>query len=172
MQETSVLKTNDWRNVCSFFRQAVPHLHASCAPKTASIKSATSKTKHSSFEESYPLKSEQRAPKITKLQAQYDRCTRLIAHSFTAQQCAHQCALKSLWIWGKIRNIWWWDGCEGMLKRRSWDIIRRKTKRQDVWKTNPDVSCNQKMRNISRGCSYSENSTHILGYWGVYRRYW
>ena len=53
-----------------------------CSESVAVIKSGNVKrhyeSKHSSFEQSYPLKSELRARKITELQAQYDRSTRLI----------------------------------------------------------------------------------------------
>ena len=56
-----------------------------CSENVALIKSSNVKrhyeTKHSSFEQSYPLKSELRARKITELQAQYGRSTRLITHT-------------------------------------------------------------------------------------------
>ncbi|CAL9707870.1 unnamed protein product [Knipowitschia caucasica] len=79
-----------------------------CSENVALIKSGNVKrhyeTKHSSFEQSFPLKSDQRARKITELQAQYDRSTRLITHTFTAQQRANECSLKVSWILGQHKK--------------------------------------------------------------------
>lgn len=79
-----------------------------CSESVALIKSGNVKrhyeSKHSSFEQSYPLKSELRARKITELQAQYDRSTRLITHTFTAQQRANECSLKVSWILGQHKK--------------------------------------------------------------------
>lgn len=68
-----------------------------CSVSVTLIKSGNVKrhyeTRHSAFERSYPPKSELRARKIAELRAQYDKSTRLITPTFTAQQCANECSL-------------------------------------------------------------------------------
>ena len=54
-------------------------------------------SKHRSFEEKYPQKSEVRAWKISEVRAQYERSTRVFTHSFTGQQRAIECSLKIAW---------------------------------------------------------------------------
>lgn len=79
-----------------------------CSEKVALIKSSNVKrhyeTKHRSFEQSFPLKSELRSHKITELQRQYGTSTRLITHTFTAQQRANECSLKITWILGQHKK--------------------------------------------------------------------
>ena len=79
-----------------------------CSETVAIIKSGNVKrhyeTKHRAFEQQYPLKSELRAQQISKLRAQYDRSTRIITHSFTAQQRANECSLRVAWILGQHKK--------------------------------------------------------------------
>lgn len=79
-----------------------------CSETVAIIKSGNVKrhyeTKHKSFDQTYPLKSALRAQKINDLKAQYDRSSRILTHSFTAQQRANECSLKVAWILGKHKK--------------------------------------------------------------------
>ncbi|XP_077312023.1 SCAN domain-containing protein 3-like [Lithobates pipiens] len=79
-----------------------------CCETVALIKSSNVKrhyeTKHSSFAQTYPQHSEVRARKITELKAQYDRSTKVLSHSFTAQQRANECSLKVAWILGQHKR--------------------------------------------------------------------
>ena len=69
-----------------------------CVETVALIKSGNIKrhyeSKHRSFEEKYPRKSEVRARKISELRAQYERPTQVFTQSFTGQQRANECSLK------------------------------------------------------------------------------
>jgi len=79
-----------------------------CSETVAIIKSGNVKrhyeTKHKSFDQTYPLKSVLRAQKINDLKAQYDRSSRILTHSFTAQQRANECSLKVAWILGQHKK--------------------------------------------------------------------
>ena len=79
-----------------------------CSETVAIIKGGNVKrhyeTKHKYFEQTYPLKSEVRARKINKLRSQYDRSTRILSHSLTAQQRANECSLKVTWILGQHKK--------------------------------------------------------------------
>ena len=79
-----------------------------CCETVALIKSGNVKchyvTKHSEFEKTYPCQSALRAQKITELRAQYERSTRMISHSFTAQQRANECSLRVAWILGQHKK--------------------------------------------------------------------
>ena len=98
---------------------------AVCLICAAIIKSGNVKrhyeTKHKSFVQTYPLKSEPRAQKINDLRAQYDRSTRILTHSFTAQQRANQCSLL-VGFWVNIKK-----GCQGV-HEGSWNLTWGKTK--------------------------------------------
>lgn len=52
----------------------------------------------------YPLESEVRAQKINRLRAQYDQSSRILSHTFTAQQRAHECLLRVAWILGQQKK--------------------------------------------------------------------
>lgn len=86
-----ILRVNATRPVCLI-----------CYEPVAIIKSGNVKrhydTKHKNFEETYPQQSEVRTTKINELTAQYDRSTKVITQSFTAQQRAHECSLRVQWI--------------------------------------------------------------------------
>lgn len=101
-------------------------------------------TKHSSFEQSCPLKFEPRAGKITELQAQHDRSNRVITHIFTAQQHANGCSLKVSWIVGQHTKPVgrFWRSAHTLLLRH----CLRKTK-------SVSFNSNQKIRNISKWCT-------------------
>ena len=79
-----------------------------CSETVAIIKSGNVKrhheTNHKYFEQTYPLKSEVRARKINELRSQYDRSTRILSHSLTAQQRANECSLKVTWILGQHKK--------------------------------------------------------------------
>ncbi|XP_026214156.1 SCAN domain-containing protein 3-like, partial [Anabas testudineus] len=79
-----------------------------CSESVALIKSANVKrhyeTKHKGFEHMYPLKSEVRSKKVESLRSQYDQSTRILSHTFTAQQRAHECSLRVAWILGKHKK--------------------------------------------------------------------
>lgn len=79
-----------------------------CSETVALIKSANVKrhyeTKHKSFEQTHLPKSELRAQKISSLKAQYEQSTRILSHSFTAQQRAHECSLRVAWILGQHKK--------------------------------------------------------------------
>src|SRR4029434_8501001 len=85
-----------------------------CSETLAIIKSGDVKCnyemKHKSFEQTYPLKSELRAQKINDLKAQYDRSTRILTHSFTAQQPANECSLRVAWVLGQHKKKTFIDG--------------------------------------------------------------
>ena len=85
-----------------------PLLCLLCVETVALIKSGNIKrhyeSKHRSFEEKYPQKSEVRAWKISELRAQYERSTRVFTHSFTGQQRANECSLKIAWILGQHKK--------------------------------------------------------------------
>ncbi len=61
-------------------------------------------TKHKGYEQTYPLKSEGRSQKISSLRAQYEQSTRILSHTFTAQQRAHECSLRVAWILGQHKK--------------------------------------------------------------------
>ena len=67
-------------------------------------------TKHKSFEQTYPLKFELRAQKINDPRAQYDRSTRILTHSFTAQQRTNECSLRVAWILGQHKKKTFTEG--------------------------------------------------------------
>ena len=71
------------------------------------IKSANVKRqyepKHNVFHQTYPLKSELRSQKIC-LRAEYEQSTRILTHSFTAQQRANECSLRVTWILGQHKK--------------------------------------------------------------------
>nr|XP_054593491.1 SCAN domain-containing protein 3-like [Nothobranchius furzeri] len=79
-----------------------------CSETVALIKSGNVKrhyeTKHKCFEETYPLRSEVRSEKIRSLKAQYDPSTRILSHTFTAQQRAHESSLRVSWILGQHKK--------------------------------------------------------------------
>ena len=79
-----------------------------CSETVALIKSANVKrhyeTKHKAFEQTYPLKTEARSQKISGFRAQYDQSTRILSHTFTAQQRAHECSLRVAWILGQHKK--------------------------------------------------------------------
>lgn len=79
-----------------------------CSETVALIKSGNVKrhyeTKHKGFEQTYPLKSEVRSQKISGLTAQYEQSTRILSHTFTAQQRAHECSLRVAWILGQHKK--------------------------------------------------------------------
>ncbi|XP_039632273.1 SCAN domain-containing protein 3-like [Polypterus senegalus] len=79
-----------------------------CSETVALVKSANVKrhfeTKHKDFERTYPLKSEVRSQKIISLRGQYDQSTRILSHTFTAQQRAQECSLRVAWILGQHRK--------------------------------------------------------------------
>lgn len=102
-----------------------------CSETNALIKSGN--VKHRPFELSYPLKSQLRARKITELRAQYDRSTRFITHIYSPATCKRMFTKGSV-DFRAIKNISWWDSCEGVLNCGCRDVIWRKTKRRDVWK--------------------------------------
>ncbi|KAK0142367.1 SCAN domain-containing protein 3 [Merluccius polli] len=102
---------DEWTEKCMFILPAGSSKPVCliCSENVALIKSGNMKRhyeiKHSSFEESFPLKSELRAHKITNLPAQYDRSTRLITQTFTAQQQrANKCSLRVSWILGQHKK--------------------------------------------------------------------
>lgn len=107
--KTELLIKNGQILTCSFFPRAVPNRYVSYVQRLSElIKSGNVKrhyeTKHKSFDETYPLKSALRAQKINDLKAQYDRSSRILTHSFTAQQRANECSLKVAWILGKHKK--------------------------------------------------------------------
>ncbi len=79
-----------------------------CSETVALIKSGNVKrhyeTKHKGYEQTYLLKSEGRSQKISSLQAQYEQSTRILSHTFTAQQRAHECSLRVAWILGQHKK--------------------------------------------------------------------
>ncbi len=79
-----------------------------CSETVALIKSGNVKrhyeTKHKGYEQTYPLKSEVRSPKISSLRAQYEQSTRILSQTFTAQQRAHECSLRVAWILGQHKK--------------------------------------------------------------------
>ena len=79
-----------------------------CSETVALIKSGNVKrhyeTKHKVFDQTYPPKSELRSQKISSLRAQYDQSTRILTHSFTGQQRAHECSLRVAWILGQNKK--------------------------------------------------------------------
>ena len=99
--KTDILKMNGLTNTCSL-------LCLLCVETVTLIKSGNIKrhyeSKHRSFEEKYPQKSEVRVWKISELRAQYERSTRVFTHSFTGQQHANECSLKIAWILGQHKK--------------------------------------------------------------------
>lgn len=61
-------------------------------------------TQNTDFDRAYPLKSELRSQKISSLRAQQDQSSGILTHSFTAQQCAHECSLRVAWILGQHKK--------------------------------------------------------------------
>lgn len=61
-------------------------------------------TKHKAFDQSYPPKSELRSQKIHSLIAKYDQSTRILSHSFSAQQRAHECSLRVASVLGQHKK--------------------------------------------------------------------
>ncbi len=90
-----------------------------CSETVALIKSGNVKrhydTKHGDFDRAYPLNSELRSQKIRSLRAQYAQSTRILTHSFTAQQRAHECSLRVSWILGQHKKPFTdGGGCQGV----------------------------------------------------------
>ncbi len=79
-----------------------------CSETVALIKSGNVKrhyeTKYKGYEQTYPLKSEGRSQKISSLRAQYEQSIRILSHTFTAQQRAHECSLRVAWILGQHKK--------------------------------------------------------------------
>ena len=75
-----------------------------CSESVAVVKSINLKchyeTKHRHFEDSYPQQSEVRTRRINKLKAQYERSTRVLSLSLSAQQQTYECSLRIQWILG------------------------------------------------------------------------
>lgn len=79
-----------------------------CSESVAVVKSGNIKrhfeTRHKTFNENYPPGSPARTRKIGELKGQYERATRVITQSLTAQQRAYECSLRVQWILGKHKK--------------------------------------------------------------------
>ena len=89
--KTELLIKNGQTIIWSFFPRAVQNKNVSYVPRLPIIKNGNVKhhyeTKHKSFEQTYPLKSELRAQKINNLRAQYDQSTRILTFIYCPTTC-------------------------------------------------------------------------------------